>query len=341
VAAPAPVTFDSLDESPTGASSRPETSLSFEPRTLPTGRMETYRLAFSVSRLDDAVPLPHQAVLQRARGLRDEAVTQRRYFPRKPLLMPQLLRLMNDGHSSRRALTELIVQDPVLAGDVLKTANSSYYRVGGAPVESIDRSLAMLGTDGLRHVVASCILRPVFESGGACFPEFSIVMWDLAHRAGAAAAVFAGSTGNCERSAAQLVGLLTALGPLMLFRLVRDSYTMHEPALAPRAEVFIALLAESSAQSTREIAESWDLSPAFQRALHEQIDPSPDMTPLGRALYLGRYVAESALLIEHAKLDVEAVRETLTWQGLPSPVFDAMMADASVTAPAHEDALTA
>ncbi|HSQ05201.1 MAG TPA: hypothetical protein VLN59_14245, partial [Burkholderiales bacterium] len=57
--APAPAGFHALDETRTGAPSRPETSLVFAPRARPPGRMEAYRLAFGASQLDDAVPPPH------------------------------------------------------------------------------------------------------------------------------------------------------------------------------------------------------------------------------------------------------------------------------------------
>ena len=65
--------------------------------------------------------------------------------------MPQLLRAVRDPSVGSGALGSIIAQDPVLAGDALRLANSSYYRTTSKPIETIQRAVVICGTDGLHR----------------------------------------------------------------------------------------------------------------------------------------------------------------------------------------------
>jgi HDOD domain len=93
--------------------------------------------------------------------------TQRRYSPRRPNLLPQLMRAINDDDISRRQLSAIIARDPALVGSLLKMANSAFYRVSSRQVESIERAVVMLGSDGLRSLVAAALMQPIFKEARA------------------------------------------------------------------------------------------------------------------------------------------------------------------------------
>ena len=100
------------------------------------------------------------------------------YAPRRPLLLPKLMRAMNDNEVSRRELSRIIATDPALAGSLLRLANSPFYRSRPEPVESLDRAIALLGLEGMRSLIAAALLQPVFRVGGGLFMQFGDVTWE-------------------------------------------------------------------------------------------------------------------------------------------------------------------
>ncbi len=256
---------------------------------------EFFRHAFGAARFDLQILGEHQAVVQATVAAIRDAIQQQEYFPRRPLLIPQLMRAMHDDDTSRQKLASIVLQDPVLAGDVLKLANSSYYRTSSAPLENIERAIVVLGTQGLKSVVASSLLQPVFHGRKGHFENFSAIIWNYALLAGNAAARQAGKTGSCDRFSAHLLGLLSALGPLVLFRLTLDKYQLH-PGVLPRPEVFAHIIQCHGSLTTRLIAAHWELSQPFIEALAEQDGEPAPATALGRVLQHGRRAAMSAVL---------------------------------------------
>ncbi len=61
------------------------------------------------------------------------------YAPRRPMQLPKLMRAINDETASRREFSQIIAGDPALAGNLLRLANSPFYRHGPQAVESLDR----------------------------------------------------------------------------------------------------------------------------------------------------------------------------------------------------------
>ena len=90
-----------------------------------------YELAFGP--LNDGATLhsDHLLILKQVREAIGGAIGDRQYFPRRPMVIPQLLQATKHQEGSTRELVDIIIQDPVLTGDVLKLANSAYYRLPG------------------------------------------------------------------------------------------------------------------------------------------------------------------------------------------------------------------
>src|SRR5580704_2951286 len=165
-------------------------------------------------------PLPeHDQILAAAIAAIGDAGMQRRYTPRRPHLLPQLMRAVNDEDVSRRELVSIIARDPSLVGSLLKMANSAYYRVTPHPIESIDRAIVMLGTDGLRSLIATALIQPIFEvsmAGG--FPRFPEVVWQHALLSAHAAIPHAAIVERVDQFAAELLCLVSGLAEIVLFR---------------------------------------------------------------------------------------------------------------------------
>lgn len=275
------------------------------------------KLAFGVARFDYNIIGEHAAVLERVNATAGQSVHQREYFPRRPMLLPKLLKALNDSDSTRQELVRLILEDPSLAGSVLQRANNAYYRLTPEPVDSLDRAVAMLGVEGLRGLMATAILQPVFRLPQGYFDNFASITWEQAQRSAVATETYAKATQSADPFVAQLLGLLNALARIVLFRVTMEMYR-ERPNLLPRAEVFIRAMQTHGARVAELIASTWELSDPSIAALAEQsARRSPTgMSALGRAVYFGDLSGALAVLETRGAYSVDGARAVLTEQGL-------------------------
>jgi HD-like signal output (HDOD) protein len=234
------------------------------------------------------------------------------------MLLPQLMRAVNDTETTRRELANIISRDPALAGSLLRLANSPFYRINAQPVESIDRAVAILGTEGIRSLIASAVMQPVFRVAGGEFTRFPETIWEHTFRAGAAAEAHAAIIENSDPFAAQLLGMLMGLGSIVVFRAALDQYTAH-PTVTPDAGVIASLLNSHSAQVAGRIATSWDLSGRILSALEDQYAPMHEPTALGRSLRFGRLMGALAVLEANEALTDDVAKSTMLATGASGP----------------------
>jgi HD-like signal output (HDOD) protein len=287
-----------------------------------------YMLAFSVPRIDYQIHGPHRKVLEAAQEAVAEAADKTQYFPRRPALLPKLLRALNTGDASRDEIVRLILQDPVLVGNVLKRANSAYYGQRKTAIESIDRAVTLLGSEGLRVPVATAVLQPVFQLPRGFFDHFAPITWELAQRTAAAAEAYALTNQVGDAFVAHLLGLLGGLGRIVLFRMTLDKYRSHN--VLPRAEVFISVMMDHQTQLTRAVASTWELSPAFLGAIEAQKEQTQPllMAPLAKTLYYANLCGALAVLCLRDKYSEGDAAALLRQQGLSSESLDSMWAAA-------------
>jgi HD-like signal output (HDOD) protein len=254
----------------------------------------------------------HDEIIAAVTAALETAANEPRYAPRRPMLLPQFMKAVNDTDTSRRELSTMISKDPSLVGSLLKLANSQYYRTNSQPVESVDRAVAVIGTEGIRSLIAAALVQPVFRVSGGDFAQFPEVIWDHTFLAANAAETYAAVVVNSDPFAAQLLALVNGLGAIVVFRVALDQYTAH-PGLRPDAATIVSLLDAHTSRVARSIAASWELSGRILAALEDQVPGamSSEPTPLGRALKFGRFIAALAVLRNKGLIDEETAKASL------------------------------
>jgi HD-like signal output (HDOD) protein len=279
--------------------------------------LAVYRRAFGTPNFNYAILGEHQEVLERVRRSLPLAATRREYFPRKPLVVPRLLAAIKNSDSSLKELVDIIMQDPVLTGDVLRFANSPFYRVTKEPIDSIGRAVVLLGMDGLRSLIATSVMQPVFQVPKGYFEGFSETVWRQAQHSALAAQTWARLTQGCDSFVAHLLALLFHMSHIVLFRMTVASYVQAAGSL-PRAEVFARLIDECAEDLAGRIASEWELAPAMIDALQEHADRQnlDCMSPLGRALYFGRICGSASIAVEDGTISEDELLALLQRKGL-------------------------
>jgi hypothetical protein len=281
-------------------------------------------LALGKARPAAAVNPEHQEVAEATALALEDVATREKYAPRRPNMLPKVLSASNDDSFSRRDLAALIARDPSLVGNLLKIANSSFYRVTPEPVESVDRAVVLLGTDGIRSLVTAALMQPIFRIGGADFPRFPDIAWEHTFRAANASVPYNFLVEKSDPGAAELLSLVMGLASIVVFRVVVDQYGKH-PKLRPDAGIISSLLDTHSATVARRIAASWDLSEATMSGLDGQSTATSKYpTALGRSIYYGRLVGALAVLRINHVIDDESAKASIPVSTMPELQLERM-----------------
>jgi HD-like signal output (HDOD) protein len=265
----------------------------------------------------------HPEIIEAVGSVLSRASTDPRYAMRRPTLLPQLMNALRDSDTSRRELATMIAKDPALVGGLLKLANSPFYRVNAQPVESVDRAVAVIGTEGIRSLIAAALVQPVFRVAGGEFANFPEVIWEHSFLSASAAETYAAVVVNSDPFAAQLLALVNGLGSIVVFRAALDQYALRDK-LKPDAATIVALLDMHSASVARSIAASWDLSGRILAALEDQVSTgmATDPTPLGRALRFGRFIGALAVLNAKGVISDDVAHASLLASGATGAHFE-------------------
>ena len=236
------------------------------------------------------------------------------YAPRRPMQLPKLLQAINDETASRGALSQIIAGDPALAGNLLRLANSPFYRHSPEPIESLDRAVAMLGIEGLRSMIAAALMQPVFRISGGGFAQFGDVTWEHSLFAANAAETHAFMVDSADPFAAQLLALIQGLATIVVFSVARDAFLSRQRK--PDAAYISALIDAYAIGVARQVAASWELSERIDTALAEQLAPqTAPRSPLGRALQFGTFIGALAVLRSRGAINDEVALEVLKSAG--------------------------
>lgn len=268
-----------------------------------------------------ALAPPHDDIAAAVRVSLVTIVDKPNYAPRRPLLLPKLVQAMNDDEVSRRELAGIIAGDPALAGALLRLANSPFYRLNPEPIESLDRAVAVLGTEGMRSLISAALLQPVFRISGGSFAAFGDVTWQHTLFAGKGAEAHAAILENADPFAAQLLALMMGLATIIVYRVALDEYMARQ--VPPLPGVMVQLIDSQSATVARHVAASWELSERIDAALADQVaSPLASKSALGRSLQFGQFIAALAVLRQHNIIDDDGVAAALRTGGELAPAYE-------------------
>ncbi len=223
------------------------------------------------------------------------------FLPPVPVVMTELLGALDDENADMNSLARIISKDPAMAMNVLKVANSAFYRLP-YKVLAVDQAVRMLG---IKEITMICIACGAYS---ALKPPRGVKTFDTDEfwRHSVATGVIAKRL--CERAnirgngTVYLSGLLHDVGKVILDRFVHDIYTIVIQATRdeciPMIDAEMRLLGESHAAVGGWIMERWKLPALFidVAKYHHSVTESPDKS---RTI-----VAVSALADQLARIEL-------------------------------------
>jgi HD-like signal output (HDOD) protein len=212
--------------------------------------------------------------------------------PRVPAVIPQLLRSLRDESQSGADLSRQVAQDVVLVAEVIREANSPYYRPS-TPVRTIEGAVMLLGQNGLRMLLARVAFRPIISMQSGRFARLvAPQLWSQSEKCALAANLLAPGM-DANPFEAYLAGLMQNVGLVVAFRLIDQVY--HDEAL-PQSEAFCAALLANARTLSAGIAAEWDFPGTVSHAIAQA--GAPGAPPLAQALALGDQLAKLRVLVD-------------------------------------------
>jgi HD-like signal output (HDOD) protein len=248
--------------------------------------------------LDIPIRIPEQHLLGRLDTVLASDKSRSELLPRARAVIPQLLNSLRDERQSVEALVDRITRDPHLVAEVLRLANGSVSH-GTDPVGDLPQAIHRLGTDGLRRVIASVVLKPMFHAqADALSARAESKLW-LHSEAKAAECLRLAEAAGLDPFEGYLAGLMHNVGWTAALRAIDRSGT--KPAMPfsrefvdafdARREMFFALLMMH-----------WQLSDALTALATEVLEVGLHSapSPLGQALLAADQHASMRLLEDSA-----------------------------------------
>ncbi|MHC4810983.1 MAG: HDOD domain-containing protein, partial [Planctomycetota bacterium] len=143
-------------------------------------------------------------------------------LPSLPAAAIEVLELSKDPNLDLRQLADAIQKDPALTAKILRTVNSSYYRLS-VPCPTITRALSYLGLNLVRSLVLGFSL---VESTRSVAGDFDFEgFWRRTLTSATAARRIAAMHRRCDPDAAFTGALLSDIGMLAMHQVMRTNYS--------------------------------------------------------------------------------------------------------------------
>ena len=240
----------------------------------------------------DVLPATEKLILDEFARLVEAPQSASDLVPRVPAVIPQLLRSLRDDSMSGADLSRQLAQDVVLVAEVIREANSPYYR-SSAPVKNIEGAIMLLGQNGMRMLLARVAFRPIISTQSGQFAhQVAPLVWRQSEACALAASLLAPAM-RINPFEAYLAGLLHNVGLIVAFRLIDQIYT---GAALPQSDQFCDALLTNARQLSARIGALWEFPVTVSGAIGRA--GMPDASPLAQLLAKAERMAMLRMLVD-------------------------------------------
>lgn len=231
-------------------------------------------------------------------------------LPVLPLSVTTIMAEINKPDFDVNVLITTISQEPSMATEVIKLANSAGFQRSSKPVTDLKSAFMAMGSKGLLQGVIYSYLKRFVPSPNVYYKQFGDKIWQHCLQCGAIAqAAVASSDIKEQANTAYFVGLVCNLGVMVIFQIMIEAFSHVSPDEQPNTLAFQLLVERYGQRLSFEIAKYWQLPEPILRALALQLKIKPE-TPREKVLpqnRLGFFIYEANKLSElqalwHSKL---------------------------------------
>lgn len=220
-------------------------------------------------------------------------------LPVMPTSVAKVISLLGNAEFDLSELIKVIEQEPSMAADMVKLANTSRYKRGDKEVTDLQRAFMYMGADGLKEGVIQVFLKKFSASSNLYFKQFGEKIWSHSFNSAQYAQQLASKVLTKEQAnTVYLVALIKNLGTMVIFQLMIEAFKYVDPDAKPCSASFKWLMAEKSSGLTVTIAKHWQLPNQIIELLSIKSSVNDEAT----CIFDGNFIAESKALFDAKRL---------------------------------------
>lgn len=210
-------------------------------------------------------------------------------LPVFPAVALQAMKVSQNPNAGAHHVEAIVGSDPVLAGEVLRAANSPLYSPA-MPIRSIRQAVVQMGMLECCRILAASAFRPLFQS------PLVRPLWNHSLEVAKLSEALARTTGNADPEEAFLAGLVHDVGRLALWKLPAKLTAQYAALTEQGCEPMFAETLLASFDHTvagREVMLRWNLPPHMIRSVELHHQPERCDSILTQVLYLAEHCSGS------------------------------------------------
>jgi putative nucleotidyltransferase with HDIG domain len=208
--------------------------------------------------------------------LLERVETGKLVLPAMPATAARVMECLEGGAHQDKA-AGLLEQDPVLALEVLRLANSASFGTR-ARVESIAHAMTLLGATRLRSLLVTASARQVFISRNRTIRELTSVLWSHSVGVATVARQIAVRAGFPDKEVPYMAGLMHDIGkPIVAIHLLdlerSVSRSVQDHWIEPNE--WLNIVQEVHRPIGMAVAKAWNMSPDICKAIKDCVEFDP------------------------------------------------------------------
>lgn len=225
-------------------------------------------------------------------------------LPVLPSTVTTLMAQLKEDNFNLDEILTLIEQEPSIAADVIKTANTAYYKRNEKQVTDLKTAFMNLGAQGLFESVLISYIKKLSPSSNIYFKQFGEKIWQHSLRTAIyAKGLYSASNDNNDGATAYLVGLIRNLGKMVIFQIMIEAFSHVDPNVPPNSQAFKNLISTFATRLTLLIAKNWQLPNEIINAIAQQSKVKSASCDIAQAVYEANIISELEFIFEADIID--------------------------------------
>ncbi|CAH6846895.1 HDOD domain-containing protein [Vibrio chagasii] len=238
-------------------------------------------------------------------------------LPVMPASVTTLMGELQGDEFDVEALLRVIEREPSMAADVIKLANSAYYKRSEKQVTDLKTAFLNMGSQGLVEGVVNSYMKNFTPGNNIYWRHFGEKIWNHSiQTASFSKELMKESPSQEDQASAYFIGLIRNLGKMIIFQMMVEAFKHVDPSVPPNSFALKRLINSYSIRLTYTIAKFWEMPESVLTVIGYQESSRYQCTPLGQAVFEANYLSELRYLLEEQVIDIEQFKarckETLT-----------------------------
>ncbi len=240
-------------------------------------------------------------------------------IPPLPSVLIELVNILKEPNVDFLDFVKVIEQDPSLAIEILKIANTAKYNRSDKTIDSLRKAVGILGVTGVAKIATTIVMKEIMPQKPIYHKMFGKQIWQHSLYCASMCQILA-PTHKEDMFEAHFLGLIHDVGKILIFNCLCDAFSSTDVDSKPGGSEFKKLMSEMSVDISYFIALEWKLPAIYAEALGQQ--RTKQESNLAKILFNANILSEVYLLYQHNVAHDEQISDLLNSLSLDEDLWE-------------------